>query len=109
MLLCKSRCQFLHYFGVIVPPWLDDAQEEFRWNSEPKHTVHICPHDFEMEECLEKFLEIEEADVHDLDIQVLQINLQLTLELLIFHVLDVVVLKLLAKESIFLHNFDVVD
>jgi len=62
-----------------------------------------------MEKCLEKFLEIEEADVHDLDIQVLQINLQLTLELLIFHVLDVVVLKLLAKESIFLHNFDVVD
>jgi len=50
-----------------------------------------------------------EVDAHDLDIQVLQINLQLTLELLIFHVLDVVVLKLLAKESIFLHNFDVVD
>jgi hypothetical protein len=62
-----------------------------------------------MEEGLEKFLEVEEANVHNLDIQVLQINLQLALELLVFHVLDVVVLELLAEESIFLHNFDVVD
>jgi hypothetical protein len=63
----------------LVSSWLNDSQEKLRRNTESKNSVDICPHDFEMEKSLEKFLEIEEANIHDLDIQVLQIDLQLAL------------------------------
>ena len=109
MFLCESCRQFLHYFGVLVSSWLDDTQEKLRWNTESENAVHICPHDFKMEQCLEQFLEIEEANVHNLDIEVFQIDLQLALELLVLHVLNMIVFEQLTEEASFLHAFNVID
>ena len=95
MLLCKCGGEFLHYFGILVSTWLDDTKEKLWWNTESKHTVHIRSHDFQMEESLEKLLEVEVANVHGLDIKVFQVYCELRLQLLVFHVLHVIILELL--------------
>jgi hypothetical protein len=62
-----------------------------------------------MDKGLEKFLEVEGAHIHDLDIQVLEVHLQLRLELLVLHVLHMIIFELLRKESILLHALYVID
>jgi hypothetical protein len=77
MILSKRCGQFLHYFCILVACWLDDAQEELGWNTKPEHSVDVCPHNLEMQQRLEQFLEVEKAYVHNLDIKVSEIHLQL--------------------------------
>ena len=109
MLLCKSCCQFLHYLGILVTSRLNDTHEELGWNAESEHAINISSHDFEMHQCLEELRKVEEANIHDLDVQVPQINLELRVQLLILCVLVGVVFKLLANKAAFLEHFHVID
>jgi len=86
MLLSEHVCQLLHYLCVRVSRWLDDAHEELRRNTKPQNSIDESPHDLQMEQSLEKLLEIMLAHVHHLQIQVLQVKLQLSLQFLVLSV-----------------------
>jgi len=109
MLLSECCRQLLHYFCVLVSRRLDDTKVEFGRNAKSEDSIYIGPHNFQVEQSLEKLLEVEKADVHNLDVEVLQVNLQLRHQLLVLHVLHMIIFELLGLVSIFLHAFDVVD
>ena len=109
MLFSEDVCQFLHYLCVRVSSWLDDAHEELWRNAKPQNTIDESPHDLQMEQSLEKLLEIMLAHIHHLHVQVLQVKLQLSLQLKVLSIQTFVMSELLTLEAIFLHHFDVID
>jgi hypothetical protein len=62
-----------------------------------------------MEQGLEELLEIMVTQVHHLHVQVLQVKLQLSLQFKVFSVQTFIMSEHLTLETVFLHDFDVIN
>lgn len=110
MLLGKVSLQRISDFAVLSLIPLHDRDREFGWDSESQDAIYEDPHDLEMDQGLEQLVEVSFTFLQQLHVQSVQLDSQLRLLFLLFHIaLRVAVEDLSVEVILFQYSHVVVD
>jgi len=109
MIFSEHIEQVLHDFTILVLLWVDNTEEEIWWNTKAEHSINENFHDLQMHKSLEDFSEECFRFFQYLNVKSLKLELQLSLQVFVFHPSFWVIVKLLPLITILLKNLNVIS